>query len=157
MKLLGKGPLEIYLNDHLAGSSAGLSLARRLAREDGAMAEIADEIAEDRAALEDVMRRLDVPHDQVRLAAAWGGEQARRVLRVAWVLNPGGVGRFEELEVLLLGVTGKLALWRALEATRGGDPRLAAVDLARLAARAEAQRERIEALRLRAATEALAA
>jgi hypothetical protein len=162
MSLLTKSALEVYLNDHLAGSSAGLGIARRIAsaeegNEYGDVAgEIAGEIEGDKAALEDVMRRLGIGHDQIRLTVAWGAERARRVLRVAWLLDPGGEGLLEELELLMLGVTGKRALWRALSGTKASDPRLRGVQLETLEARADSQLARLEQLRLRAAAEAFA-
>jgi hypothetical protein len=125
--LLGGGDrLATYLNDHLAGATAGLDLARRVARDNednsyGAeVGAIAAEIAADRDALLQVMRRLGVGRDQVRLLAAWSVEKARRVLPLPWLLDRRGLGRLEELESLILGVTGKQSLWLSLEATRAG-------------------------------------
>ena len=92
--------------------------------------------------------------DALKVAVGWGVEKASR-------FKPnGGLGytplsRLEELEALLLGVTGKLGLWQALRRTHGDDPRLSGVDLQELAARARSQRRRLERLRTRAAREAL--
>ena len=161
MLLPGADRLTTYLNDHLAGATAGLDLARRIARDNegngyGAeLAEIAGEIAADRDALQEVMDRLGVGRDQLRLLAAWGVEKARRVLPVPWLLDRRALGRLEELESLILGVTGKLSLWVALGETRAGDPRLADVDFGELAERARSQLDRIGALRTRAAAETL--
>jgi hypothetical protein len=157
--LLGGDRLSTYLNDHLAGATAGVDLARRLARDNqgnpyGAeVAEIAGEIAADRDALQEVMQRLGVGRDQLRLLAAWGVEKARRVLPVPWLLDRHALGRLEELEALILGVTGKLSLWISLGETRAGDPRLADIDFDELAGRARTQLERLGALRTRAAAE----
>jgi hypothetical protein len=137
----GESPLSIYLNDHLAGSTAGLELARRVA--DGTLA---DEIEEDRATLVDVMRRLDVDTDEARQVIAWIGEKALRV-------KPGG--RLHDLEALSLGVEGKRALWEALRHARADDPRLDGIDLAALSARAQSQRSRVEEQRLAEAGGAL--
>jgi hypothetical protein len=137
----GESPLSIYLNDHLAGSAAGLELARRVG--DGTLA---GEIEEDRAALIDVMRRLEVDTDEARQAIAWIGEKALRV-------KPGG--RLHDLEALSLGVEGKRALWEALRHARADDPRLDGIDLAALSARAQSQRRRIEEQRLAEAGGAL--
>jgi|1185.fasta_scaffold26128_2 hypothetical protein len=138
----GESPLSIYLNDHLAGSTAGLELARRL-HDDS----LAEEIEEDRETLMDVMRRLDVDRDELRLAIAWGAEKALR-------LKPGG--HLHDAEALSLGVEGKLVLWVALRHARGDDPRLEGIDFDALIARARSQRERIEQERLRAAEQELA-
>ena len=53
-----------------------------------------------------------------------------------------------------MGITGKLELWRSLEALDGGAD-IRGMDFAVLAARAEDQRDRVEDLRVRAAREAL--
>ena len=138
--------LAIYLNDHLAGSTAGVELAGKIAPD------LHPEIAEDRRTLVAVMDRLDVSRDQVKAVAAWGAEHARR-LRPGWLLNS-RLRRLEELEVLTLGVTGKLALWEALRHALAGDPRLAGLDFAALADRARSQLERLEPRRRDAAAAA---
>jgi hypothetical protein len=151
--------LSTYLNHHLAGATAGVDLARRIARDNennaygAAVAEIAGEIAADRAALEAAMERLGVDRDHLRQLTAWGVEKARRALPLPWLLDRHALGRLEELEALLLGVTGKLSLWVSLGETRGGDPRLDGIDLAALAGRARSQLERLGELRTRAAAE----
>ena len=156
MLLLGSNRLATYLNDHLAGSSAGLDLARRIAADNeghayGAeMSEIAGEIAEDRATLQRVMDRLGVSRDPVRLFAAWGVERMRRTVPWSWVLDRAGLGRLEELELLTAGVIGKLSLWQALGETQSVE----GVDFAALADRASSQLDRLEVLRRRAAAEA---
>ena len=75
-------PLGIYLNDHLAGATAGVELARRVA---GAgqvptavpeLRQFADEVAEDRAALRRIMATLGVPVRGYKVWAAWAGEKA---------------------------------------------------------------------------------
>jgi hypothetical protein len=137
----GESPLSIYLNDHLAGATAGVELARRVAP-----GELADEIDEDRRTLLDLMQRLSVGRDRARVALGWGAE---KVLR----LKPGG--RFLDLETLSLGVEGKLALWEALQRAYRDDARLRGIDLDALCARARSQRRRIEEQRLDAAGEAL--
>jgi len=159
MLLPGGDRLATYLNDHLAGATAGLDLARRIARDNesndyGAeLAEIAGEIAADRDALQDVMDRLGVGRDHLRMLAGWGVEKARRVLPLPWLLDRRALGRLEEVEALILGVTGKLSLWVSLGETRGGDPRLADVDFGELADRARSQLERLGELRTQAAAE----
>jgi hypothetical protein len=149
----------IYLNDHLAGSTTGLALARRaLSNNRGTPFEpfletLADEIAEDRATLRDVMRRLDVGEDHLKKVAALVTERAGRLKLNGSLLSYSPLSRLVELEGLALGVTGKLGLWRALREV--GDPRLAEFDLAALAERAEAQRDGLELQRLEAARLAL--
>jgi hypothetical protein len=153
--------LSIYLNDHLAGATAAANLARRAASSNEGtvygpgLDAIANEIEEDRAALLDVMQRLSVGHDHVKIALAWGAEKAGRLKLNGQLLGYSPLSRLEEIEALSLGVEGKLALWRALRSTHGSDPRLAGVALDELIDRAQSQRRRLERQRVRAADEAL--
>jgi len=154
------GLLDVYLQDHHAGATAGLELARRAARANRAgpygdeLEAIASEIAEDVVALERLMDAIGVGRDRGKDAAAWLGEKLGRLKRNGTWVSYSPLSRLVELEGLVVGVTGKLALWQAL-ADAGlaipGQP-----DLERLAARARDQRDRLEALRRRAAHEALA-
>jgi hypothetical protein len=59
-----------------------------------------------------------------------------------------GLGTFEALEFLLLGIQGKWALWRAMAVLASFDSRLQGIDFADLLARAEDQRQRVEEQRL---------
>jgi hypothetical protein len=153
--------LAIYLNDHLAGSTAGLELARRAVGNNrgtgygNVLAEVAEEIAEDRAALIDVMDRLSVGRDRVKVAGGWAAEKLGRLKLNGSLLSYSPLSRMVEIEGLSLGVEGKLGLWQALKVTHGDDPRLRGVDLDALITRARSQRRRLERQRRRAAEEAL--
>ena len=153
----------IYLNDHLAGATGGLELARRAhgtnrgTEFEAPLARLLDEIAEDRAALVDVMVRLGVARDPVKVWAVWLAEKCGRLKLNGRIAGYSPLSRVVELEVLALGVEGKRGLWRALAAVAADDARLAGVDLAALGRRAERQRRLIERERLRAATVAFAA
>jgi hypothetical protein len=160
--VLGLGDrLSTYLNDHLAGSTAGANLARRAAESNEGtsygpvLATLAAEIQEDRQSLLDVMERLSVGQDRLKLALAWGAEKAGRLKLNGELRGYSPLSRLEELEALSLGVEGKLGLWRTLQRTRGSDPRLSGVDLDELVRRARSQRRRLENQRTRAADEAL--
>jgi hypothetical protein len=151
----------IYLNDHLAGSTIGLALARRaLSSNRGTPFEsfletLAEQIADDRATLRKLMRTLDIGEDHVKKLAALAAERAGRLKLNGSLLSYSPLSRLVEFEGLALGVTGKLAMWRALQEL--DDPRLAGFDIAGLAERAEGQRRGIELQRLEAARLALAA
>ena len=151
--------LATYLNDHLAGSLLGLEIARRAAAHNRdtatgrVLAAVADEILEDRHALERVMARLGAGKDQLKLLAAWGAERASRLKPNGELLGYSPLARLEEIELLTLGVEGKLLLWRALRAGWSGDPRLRGIDLDELIKRASSQRRRLERQRLKAVEE----
>ena len=148
--------LSIYLNDHLAGATAGRDLARRsLGANKGSqfedfLRELAGEIEEDRDALMQIMAQLGYGQDRPKQVAAWLGEKLGRLkLNGSW-LEYSPLSRVVELEVLSLGVEGKLAAWRALEQVAVTDSRLADADLSTLIQRAKRQREQLERHRRRA-------
>jgi hypothetical protein len=153
--------LSIYLNDHLAGSTAGLDLARRTAANNEGtpygrvLAEVAVEIAEDREALLDVMARLSVGQDRLKVAGGWALEKLGRLKPNGSLFSYSPLSRLVEIEGVALGVDGKLSLWQSLKVTHGDDARLRGVDLDALIARARSQRRRLERQRQRAAQEAL--
>ena len=151
--------LAIYLKDHHAGAVAGANLARRAAgANEGTsygdeLARIADEIEEDKGTLEQLMEAIEVQPDQLKDKAAWASEKLGRLKPNARWRDYSPLSRLLELEGLMLGVTGKLGLWRALRGQLGES--VDGIDLSLLEARAAAQRDRLEDLRLRAASEAL--
>jgi hypothetical protein len=152
--------LAIYLNDHLAGSTLGVELARRtLGSNEGdpefgpALAEICAEIEADRETLVAIMDRLGVGRSRLKPLAAVLGERLGRLKPNGRLRGYSPLSRLDELEFLQLGVAGKRQLWRALERTHSND--LAGFELAALAERASDQLQRLEALQLRAAALAL--
>jgi hypothetical protein len=153
--------LSTYLNDHLAGATAGLDLARRTASSNEGtpygrtLAEIADEIAADREALEEVMARLSISRDRVKVIGGWAAEKLGRLKLNGSLLSYSPLSRLLEIEGLSLGVEGKLLLWTSLKVTYADDPRLRGFDLEALIERARSQRRRLERQRRRAAQEAL--
>jgi hypothetical protein len=152
--------LAIYLNDHLAGSTAGRELARRAAgsnrgSEYGPFFEgLAVEIDEDRESLLEIMRALGVRVDQLKVIFGWSGEKLGRLKLNGRLLGYSPLSRVVEIETLALGVTGKLALWRALRELAPRESRLAEFDFEALIARAEHQLDGLESQRLRAAADA---
>jgi hypothetical protein len=156
-KLLG-----IYLNDHLAGSTVGLELAKRArgsnqGNEYGeVLARVAKEIEEDRDALQRLMKELGVRRDQAKVTLAWIAEKFGRLKPNGRLTGYSPLSRLIELETLALGISGKLSLWEALTEIAPEDARLDAQELGLLAERAERQRKEVWQLRQRAAREAFA-
>ena len=150
--------LDVYLQDHHAAATAGVELAHRAVRANRGgpyeeeLEAIASEIEEDAASLERIMRTLGIGRDRRKDGAAWLGEKAGRLKRNGTWFSYSPLSRLIELEGLVVGVTGKQALWEALADAPAADP--FAEDLARLTARARDQRTRLEALRRRAARDA---
>jgi len=152
--------LDIYLNDHLAGATAGMELARRLRgsnRDDPefgpALTDLCTEIEADRETLLAVMERLGVGESRLKPLAAVLGERLGRLKPNGRLRSYSPLSRLDELELLQIGVVGKRRLWRALEHTHSSD--LAGFELGALAERATGQLRRLEALHLKAAALAL--
>lgn len=151
--------LGIYLNDHLAGATAGTDLAKRLAAGERnwsggqALGELAEEIEQDRATLLDIMRTLRVPVRQYKMVAAWAAEKLARLKLNGQLLKRSPLSRVVELEAMQLGVEGKAAGWRTLRALADTDQRLDADRLDELINRAKQQAGLLERLRTRAAAE----
>ena len=147
--------LGIYLNDHLAGATGGAGLARRVAgshggQDGGALRRLAAEIAQDRAALLEVMAALGIPVRGYKVWAGWIGEKAGRLKFNGHLLTRSPLSSLEELEMMRLGVEGKAAGWRTLRALAETDGRLDAGRLDELISRARRQAELLEELRVRA-------
>src|SRR4051812_1276132 len=150
---IGEDRLSVYLNDHLMGSTTGVRIARDLANRDASTVfdELAQEIAEDRRTLLDLMDRFGAREDHVKVALGWVAERAFQVKFRGELRGYTPLSLLEEVETLSLGVEGKLAMWEALRRTYAGDPRLGPIDLDALIERASSQRARLEQERMSAA------
>jgi len=151
--------LDVYLNDHLAGGTAGVNIARMAADEHrsdehGAFfGELASEIGKDHDTLERVMAALNTERSATKIAAA---EIGSKIMAPKFKGTEDELNAFVTLETLSIGVEGKHCLWQALKTIEGAYPSLAEFDLDDLVARARDQRSRIEAKRLELAPQALA-
>jgi hypothetical protein len=154
--------LGIYLNDHLAAATGELELARRAA---GArrvqdserdvesavqLTGLAEDIAEDRAALIGIVRALGFPIRRYKVYLAWTAEKAGRLKLNGHVLSRSPLSDIVELEALRLSVDAKAAAWRTLRALAETDRRLNPAQLDELIARAQRQSDALEQLRLQA-------
>jgi hypothetical protein len=150
--------LDSYLNDHLAGSVSALEVIDHWVevckgeRLGSFFVEIEKQIKADQETLRDVMRTLRVEESKVRKLGAWAAEKVGRARLIVAGDEPGGLGLVLTLEGLIMGVTGKKMIWRALAAAKL--PRLDSYDFEHLQRRAEQQIERIEAERISAARQA---
>jgi hypothetical protein len=155
--------LGVYLNDHLAGSAAGIELATKLrdnhqGTELGeVMAALHRDISQDRDALEELMRHLEVERHPVKEAAGWALEKLSRLRLNPALTGSGDLTRLLETEALSLGIEGKLLMWLALKEAAASDRRLAGTDFDRLIERARGQRRTLEPHRLAAAVESFTA
>jgi hypothetical protein len=151
--LRGK-PLETYLNDHLAGSTGGLELARKMVHESNDASErtvledIAREIEEERVILKDTIRVLSCKESSAKKVVGWLAEKAAAV-KLNPALHDPGLTRILEFEALSTGVAGKRCLWQNLNLLRSKDERLEPFNYASLQRLAEAQLARLDSLRER--------
>lgn len=142
--------LSIYLNDHLAGSRAGLELARRSLRSNEGsplgddLVRLVREIEEDRTTLEEMMERVGVSRSPIKERGAWLLERLGRLKPNGQLSGYSPLSRLEELEGLRLAVEGKRSLWRCLAEIQGEIDAWDGVDLEGLVARAERQIKLIE-------------
>jgi hypothetical protein len=148
--------LAIYLNDHLAGATAGLSVAKRTRDANrggdlGAFLErLAAEIAEDKRALEGVMHTLGIQRSGVKMGAAALAERIGRLKLNGRIRSYSPLSRVLELEGLTMGIHAKRSLWQNLrDATDVAEQ--VPVSLDDLVERAERQLAELERFRAEAA------
>ncbi|MFJ3091440.1 hypothetical protein [Streptomyces sp. NPDC086838] len=152
----GTDLLAIYLNDHLAGATAGLELFTRAAKSqdgehaDPALADLAQQVEEDRGSLTEIMAALGVSIDHSKATLGWLAEKAGRLKPNGHVFSRSPLSDVLELETMLLGVKGKAVCWRTLRALAETDARLRTEDLDVLLERAETQGAVLERMRLAA-------
>ena len=147
--------LSAYLNDHLAGSAAGLRLAKRCSEAHRGsdlgrhLGDLVGGIEEDRRVLERVMTRVDAQSNPVKQVGALGAEFVTRLKHLTPLLGSGStVARFEEIELLSLGIEGKRLLWGLLKELATSDDRLREFDFTALEESARTQREGLESFRI---------
>jgi hypothetical protein len=135
-----QGLLGVYLNDHLAGATAGLELVRRMtaSAESGTesaavLKRLVTEIAADRSALIKFMTALEIKIRGYKMFAAWAGEKAARLKFNGRLLTRSPLSNLEETEIL----------------------RLDAGQLDELLARATGQSDTLESLRVHIAEQVL--
>ena len=145
--------LEIYLRDHHAAASAGVAIAHRVAARErpssagSPLGEVAAEIEADLRSLEGLMARLGVQPSRVKDTLARLAEKAGRLKLNGRLVRHSPLSDVFELETLVVGITGKQALWESLRGT-GAIPQ---DQLHTLIERAQEQRQIVERCR-RAAT-----
>src|SRR3954452_12236411 len=148
---LNRDLLSIYLNDHLAASTAGVDLAKRAAgQNDGTgfgdfLHDFAADAEADRNQLEDIMGRLDITRDQIKVGAGWLAEKLGRLKLNGRLIEYSPLSRVVELEGLIAGSNARLALWRVCAAAAPDEPRIADIDFVHLIQRVEEQLTALQA------------
>lgn len=153
--------LKTYLNDHLAGATAGVDLAREIAEDTKdtptgrVMEELAEDIEADRATLERLIDTLGFGQHAVKQAAAWMAEKASRLRLNRVSAGSDDLALLMSMETLSIGIDGKRNLWQALKEVAANEPAVAELDLETLVGRAAAQHELLESYRRALAPAAL--
>lgn len=148
--------LVTYLQDHLAGSQAGLRRFEAAANKNRGTAlgkfleRCVGELKEEREILHGVLKAAGGRRPLIKQPLAFVGEAVAR-------LKPNGgfaytaLDKLEDLEALRLGVEGKMCMWRALYELSRRDSRINVADFEQLFVKAEQQAEILERFRVQAA------
>lgn len=153
--------IHVYLTDHFAGATAGLQVVdaaadRHRSDELGEFfSPLAAEIRQDKDTLKGLMTAMGVDESGAKLTLARLSTVFSAPKFSGRGIENDYLGDFTALEMLSIGVEGKLCMWKALEKVSGDYPALAELDITELRARATDQRSRIEAKRLEIAVQAL--
>lgn len=119
---LDRDLFELYLNDHLAGATAGRSRARRMATSyadlpihDG-LVRFADDLDQEHHRLRRLIEDLGLSHKTCRLVAAKIGEELGRFKLNGRFVTRSPLTPLLELELLRGAVNAKAGLYQELEA-----------------------------------------
>ena len=151
--------LTTYLKDHHAGSVAALELVDHLIETfEGKSLEqffknLRKEIDADQERLEKLIKKVGAKESAVRKTGAWMVEKFARVKVRINRSEKDQMGLLDAFEALLIGITGKTALWSAIEAASENVASLRGADYARLQQRAREQCDLVDAKRLESARE----
>jgi hypothetical protein len=152
-----KDQIGIYLKDHYAGGVGALELIEHSIKEHAGtpltafFAELHGDIKTDHEQLYNLMTTLGIVDSGARNAAAWMAEKFSRAKLGFSDGDESGLRLLQTLESLVLGITGKKLLWRALHAARQSSPALQQTDFEHLEKRAIEQADRVEIKRLETA------
>lgn len=154
--------LGIYLDDHLAGATAGAHRMQRMPDDFvdtpyfAPLSELAMEIERERARLAALIAALDLPRRPLRQAASWAGERVGRLKGNGAVVSRSPLTPLLETELMRSAIVGKLGLWETL-ADNGESWGLRAHEFEDLAARAHSQLDTLDAVHAYLRTRALRA
>ena len=153
--------LRIYLQDHHAGSAAGVTLGKRLQKSHAGsdrqaiIDALVLQIEQDRKQLQAIMKRLDVRPSAVKQALATAATLAGGLKPNGALRGPTPLGRHIEIESLIAGVVAKRSLWESLRAVQ--HPNLDPAELDVLIDRATTQLDTLRELGDATAREAFGA
>lgn len=147
--------IETYLQDHYAGSAAGVDAFRRVAKGHGEqevrgkVGRLAYDIEEDQRLLEKIMSAFKVKPNRFKTVPARIGEKVARFKPNERLVQRSPLSDIEELEALTAAVHAKSLSWRLL--LEVNDDRLDKTLIQQLLDRAKEQESELEELRLKQA------
>ncbi|HEX8159813.1 MAG TPA: hypothetical protein VF526_20730 [Solirubrobacteraceae bacterium] len=153
--------LRIYMSDQLALGVLWRELARRAEAGSDATAvraalhRVATAIAEDVAVFEQIMRRLGFSTRTPKVPLAVIAERLGRLKPNGRLIRRSPLSGFVELDMLIMGIDGKVVLWQNLRDGAGLRSRLPDIDFDELIDRARCQRADLEPFHLQAARDTL--
>lgn len=139
--------LGIYCNDHLAAATGGIELVSRMLNEhrgtqyEAKLAELLDELREERAGVRASITALGLPVRQYKQIGAWVGEKLSRAKLNGHVLSRSPLSDLVEFEFIATAVLAKRAGFETLREIAAVDPRLDSAMLDRLIEQADKQHD----------------
>lgn len=152
--------VRIYLNDHLAGATGEVALARRcLANNRGTrfeefLVDFLGQVEEDRRALDSLVGRVGLHRNRAKALAGLAVERVSRLKLNGQLRGYSPLSRVIEFEGLCAGVEAKRAMWRALQEIAADYPPFADFPFGEYLERASRQSEELQSRHLDAAREA---
>lgn len=122
---MDRGLLELYLNDHLTGATAGLSRAQHMVRANAdlpihaGLRQLAQELAEEHDRLRRLIHELGLTQKSYRQLPAKVGEVLGRLKLNGRLLRRSPMTPILEVELLRGAVNTKAGLWELLAANAG--------------------------------------
>lgn len=117
---LDRDLLALYLNDHLAGATAGVGRAERMAEqyrdlpEHGSLSSLCTQLREERARLESLIGELGMAQSSWRQSLARVGEELGRLKLNRRLLARSPMSPLLEVELLRGAVNAKRGMWQVL-------------------------------------------
>lgn len=146
-ELRNPGLLGIYCNDHLAASTGGIELVRRMigAHRNGPyesrLRTLLSQLTEEHSMLRSMMAALGIEVRAYKLLATWMGEKLARLKLNGRLLTRSPLSSVVEFEFIATAVLAKRSAFETLREIADVDSRLDAAELDRLIAQANRQHE----------------
>lgn len=155
--------LATYLFDHFAGSEAALEMMENLekvypdSQVATVVARIRPELEYERDVLRKILDAMQAKPSTTRRVAGWLSEKVVEFKLRVDDPSSAALRLLESVEMLSIGISGKIALWKALDGAKSAEPVLLDVDYQRLLEMANTQHALVESVRMNAAREAFGA